>query len=242
MKDKIVKLKRFEKKLSARNIDKFEEMFMKFYKTIEKDNSKFSNFSKLDIDYEEFMRLAKEYLIETFEYSVKSAVDMYTRLFGWKLSRLKLAEIKDKMLSEYNKKYAAAKVVQITDTTRNILNNVLKEAQSDGLSSKSTVSKILESVEGMSKTRAKTIGRTETSSSVNNTSLRTAKEAKMKEKGWIHIGGQYASRDNHMRLNGKFIKIDDYWDLGKGIKCKCPHDPMLPASEVVNCNCLQIYR
>lgn len=237
-----LKLKRYEKRLSNRNYKEFDKCFELFYNKIQADNSNFANFSNIKIDYDEFARLIKEYLVKVFTYNVNSVISTYSKLFKWSLTKGKVAGIKDRMLNEYNKKYAAKKVTQMTETTKNVLNGVLTDSQSKGLGIKDTLKNILDKVEDMRLSRAKTIARTETSGAINNTSLRTAKEAKMKKKGYVHIGGQYTSRDNHKALNGKWIGIEELWDFGKGIKAPCPHHPSLPASEIINCNCLQIYK
>lgn len=237
-----LKLKRYEKRLSNRNYKEFDKCFELFYNKIQADNSNFASFSNIKIDYEEFARLIKEYLIKVFTYNVNSVISTYTKLFKWTLSKSKVAGIKDRMLNEYNKKYAASKVTQMTETTRKVLNGVLVDSQAKGLGIKDTLKNILGKVEDMRLSRAKTIARTETSSAINNTSLRTAKEAKMRKKTWIWIGGRYTFRENHRRLNGLTIGIDEYFDLGKGIKTLSPHHPSLPASEVCNCSCLITFK
>lgn len=242
MKEIVVKLKRYEKRLSNRNYKEFERMFNEFHDIVKNDNSNFSTFSKINIDYDKFMELAKEYLTTVFEFNVKSVAETYNRLFGWGLAKYKLSGIKDKLVTEYGKKYAAEKVAQITETTRKILNNVIVGSQSEGLGIKGIMNNVLSSIKDMSKIRAKTIARTETSSAINNTSFTTAKVAKMKKKGWVHIGGQYQSRENHKRLNGKYILMEELFDLGEGIRARFPHDPKLPAKELINCNCLIIFK
>lgn len=242
MRNKSNQLKRYEKKLSALNQKEFKQMFSEFKRIVENDNSNFSEFSKIEINYERFKELAKAYLVKVFEYNVKSTIRTYTKLFGWGLSKTKIANIRDVMLSNYNKKYAAKKATQLTDTTKEILNNIIKKSQDEGLGLKGIVEAITTRIEDMGINRARTIARTETSSAINNTSMKTADESGMEEKGWVHIGGRYTSRDNHKRLNGKWIPIDKKWDLGNGITAMCPHDPDLPIGELVNCNCLQIYR
>lgn len=237
----IRKLKIFEKKLSSRNTKQIEKMFKEFKKIVEQDNSDFIEIKGVKIDMEKFKQLAKKYLYEMFIFNVKSTIKTYSQLFGWEIERTKVKGIKDRMLKEYLKKYSAKKVKQISDTTYKQLNSVITELTTEGLSFPSIVKRVTSKVDEMSLGRAKTIARTETASAINNTSFRTAKVAKMKQKGWIHIGGRYTSRENHRRLNGMWINMDELWDLGTA-RCSGPHDPGLPASEVCNCNCLQIYR
>lgn len=240
--EKAVYLKRFETKLSERNRKQLKKMFIDFRKIIEKDNSNFSVFDDIKIDFDIFKKLAKKTLTEIFIYNVKSTLNTYTKLFGWELSKTKLQGIRDIMINNYNKKYGADKVTQITETTRKILNDVIVKSQDKGLGLNGIVKEIVTRVDDMSITRAKTIARTETSSAINNTSLKTAKISKMKKKKWIHIGGRYTSRENHKSLNNKTIGIDELFDLGNGVKALCPHHQDLPAKEVINCNCLIIFK
>ncbi|SKA06741.1 Phage Mu protein F like protein [Cetobacterium ceti] len=237
-KEKINKLKRFEKKLSERNRKKIKLMFEDFSVALI-NNNKFS--VKIDIDYSKFEEIAKKYLSEIFYYNVHSTVNFFSKLFGWQISKNKLKGIIDTVLNNHNKKYAAEKVTKITETTKKLLNKVLTDSQRDGLGLKGTFNRILEKVKEMGINRAKTIARTETSMAINTTSFKTAKTAKIKKKKWIHLGGAYTSRRNHQMLNNKIINIDEYFDLGGGIRCLYPHESGLQASEVVNCNCLIIF-
>lgn len=240
-KDLARQLKRHEFKLSNRNYKKFKKMFLEFKDIIEKDNSNFA-VSKVNIDYEKFKELAKKYLLDVFLYNVNSVVEIYKKIYDWNLSREKINGVKDLAINEYNKKYAALKITKITETTRNILNNVIVKSQDEGLGLKAILNEILTKVEDMSEYRAKTIARTETSSAINNTSFKMAKTAKIKKKKWIHIGGRYTSRINHKALNNKIIGINELFDLGGGIKAMFPHDPNLPVGEIVNCNCIIIFK
>lgn len=234
-------LKRYEAKLSNRNRKKLSKMFLEFGEIIRKDNSNFG-ISDVKIDYEKFKELAKKYLTEIFDYNVNSIIKTYSKLFNWEIPKTKIYGIKDLLINNYNKKYGAMRITRITETTKKILNGIIVKSQDEGLGLNAIVKEILSSVENMSINRAKTIARTETSSAINNVSLKTAKTAKMKKKKWVHIGGRYTSRENHKRLNNKIIGIDELFDLGNGIKAMCPHDPSLPVGEIVNCNCIIIFK
>lgn len=239
--EKAVYLKRYEARLSERNRKQLKKMFIEFENIVKKDNSNFS-INDIKIDYEKFKELAKKCLSEIFIYNVNSVIKTYSKLFGWESYKNKLNGIKDLVINEYNTKYAASKVSKITDTTRKILNDVIFKSQDEGLGLNSTVEEILSKIRDMSVYRAKTIARTETSSAINNTSLKMAKTAKTKKKKWIHIGGRYTSRQNHKALNNKIIGIDELYDLGNGVKAQCPHHPDLPVGEIVNCSCIIIFK
>lgn len=240
-KEKSNYLKRYEAKLSERNRKELKKMFLEFKEVIIKDNSNFA-ISDIKIDYDKFKELAKKYLTEIFVFNVKSTINTYTKLFGWELTKTKIQGIRDIMINNYNRKYGASKVTQITETTRKILNDIIVKSQDKGLGLKSIVDEIVARVDDMSVNRAKTIARTETSSAINNTSLQTAKTAKVKKKKWIWIGGRYTYRANHKALNNKVIGIDELYDLGNGLKAQCPHHPSLPASEKINCSCLILFK
>ncbi|MFC3704479.1 head morphogenesis protein [Devosia honganensis] len=47
-----------------------------------------------------------------------------------------------------------------------------------------------------------------------------------------------APRDGHLAMVGKTIPFGEMFTLPSGHQCTGPHDPNLPASEIVNCKCL----
>lgn len=234
-------LKQFEEKLARRNTKQMDKLFLEFRKDLEKQLGVTFAEKKVIISYESFIKSLELVLTNIFKYNVSRTIQKYSDVFKWNVSAKITKSVKDKMLRAWNKKYSARKIKQISDTTKERLNKVITNSQEKGLSYNDTVKAILSNVDDMRVGRARTIARTETSSAINNTSNKTAEEVGMDEKGWIHIGGKYASRSNHSKLNGKWIKLNELFDLGD-YKAKFPHDPSLPASEVVNCNCLVIYR
>ena len=92
----------------------------------------------------------------------------------------------------------------------------------------------------MSKSRARTIARTETSKAVNTTTQATAKEAGIKKKKWVYTHISKEPREEHVLVDGVEIGINEYFDVN-GHKGLYPHDPNLPAGEVINCQCICIY-
>lgn len=232
------KQKKFEIKLSTDNKIIISAVFKRLKKSIlDNNNTKLSQEfnNQLKIDYIGFEEDLNNALSKIIIKNIDKTIAYYTEIYNWNLSKKQIVGIKDKILKNWTNKYAAKKVAKISETTKNILNKIIHDNQ--GLSGKGLIKEIVSKVDDMSDTRAATIARTETSSAINNTSLNTAKAAKMKKKRYIHIGGRYASRDNHKRLNGKIIGIDEDFDFGTA-KAPCPHHPTLPVSEIVNCNCL----
>lgn len=232
------KQKKFEMKLSTSNKIIISDVFKRFKKSIlDSNNTKLSQEinNQLKIDYMGFEEDLSNALSDMIIKNIDKTITYYTEIYSWNITKKQILGIEDTILKNWTKKYAAKKVTKISETTKNILNKIISDNQ--GLSGKGLVKEILSKVDDMSDTRAATIARTETSSAINNTSLKTAKSAKMKKKRYIHIGGRYTSRDNHKRLNGKVIGIDEDFDFGTA-KAPCPHHPTLPVSEIVNCNCL----
>ena len=93
----------------------------------------------------------------------------------------------------------------------------------------------------MSKGRSRTIARTETMNATRTTTDTTATEAGMEYKEWIHTDAGKTQRENHVALDGVKVKINEYFDLGGGVLALYPHDPTLPAEELINCYCIVIY-
>ena len=97
---------------------------------------------------------------------------------------------------------------------------------------------------GAVETRAEAIARTEIAR-VYNTAQRIQIEKlgqAMEQTGlqlkkmWVHSHVGKNPRPGHLALDGKKVDYKDYFVVG-GHKAWGPHDPGLPASEVVNCGC-----
>ena len=116
----------------------------------------------------------------------------------------------------------------------------IAKGQKDGLNVNDIAKNIVESVNNMSKSRAKTIARTETRFATDNASYETAEEGLLTHKTWIHVGGGVTDRPGHLAIDGTRIKIKEYFYVN-GYDALFPHDPSLPSSEVINCYCIAIY-
>lgn len=235
--------KLLERRLIARNKKKVKALFLDFAKKISVDNGLAYADNKIivKIDYEWLLKKTRNVLESIYLYNFDEVSSYFQNVYKKKLDRKVIAGIKDYFLNDWNKKHALEKAKFITQTTRKKLNAVIVEAQEKGLAHKSIVERIINAAGNMSKQRADTIARTETSTSINTTNYHIAEQAKMKKKGWIHVGGKKKDRENHKKLNGLFIDLKESFDLGKGIKAKYPHESGLPASEVVRCGCLMVF-
>ena len=245
MSSKTVKAKRLRKftvKEAENNKSKIANVFLNFADRIRDNNSEyFAEDNLINIDYKEFKDEMLMVLSIIFKTTAHHTAEYVNNLFGWNLKTDAIEAVADEAIEEYNNTYAAIKVKYITDTTRKVINRIIAQGQKDGLNVEDIAQNIVNRVEGMSKSRAMTISRTETSDSVNNTHNKTAKEAGMKYKEWMHTDAGKTPRKNHQAISGKKIKIDKLFDLGGGVRAEYPHDPDLPAKEVINCYCLCVY-
>lgn len=235
------RLRKFTYQESIKHRETVAKVFESFADKIRSDNSdKFAELDDLKINYDEFSDTMLSALKKMFEKSSYSSAKFINDLFGFDLEEDEIKAVANETLKEYNRKYAANKVKSITNTTKNTINNIIEKGQSEGRNIKDIAKEIVDRVDDMSKGRAMTIARTETSSSVNQTSNKAAEKAGMKSKTWMHTDAGKTSRKNHKALDGKKIKLNEKFDLG-GIKARFPHDPGLPVGEIVNCYCLCTY-
>lgn len=240
--ERIKALRRLEKRLTARNKKIFQKIFLELNQKIINDNSNTYDVKTiLKIDYvwltKKFRKGLETLYIYTFEEAVKGFQNIYKKTIKPKT----IAGIRDYFLKDWNKKNAVKQATKMTQTTKNILNKIITDGQEDGLSHKDMVAEITKSVRGMTEQRASTIARTETSKSINTTNYETAKNI-MKEKCWIHIGGKKMFRPHHKAISNNWVDINYKWKLKEGIEASYPHEEGLPASEVVRCSCLIIFR
>ena len=100
-----------------------------------------------------------------------------------------------------------------------------------------------------SKSRARTIARTETAMAANNSKVMSAdlwqKETGLKQsKMWVHRGAK-DPRDSHVSLDGVIIPADEKFQIIGGAsgfeEADYPHAQGLSAENVVNCSCQVVY-
>lgn len=238
---KIRALKILEKRLTARNKKKIQKVFLEFAEKIAEDNGAKHNKIIIDIDYEGLEEKFKITFESIYYYNFFESLDTFQKIYKKTLNTKVIKGIKDYFLKDWNKKNAVASAKKITESTRKILNKIITSGQEIGISHDEMVSKIMNSVKNMTKQRASTIARTETSKSINTTSYKTAGTI-MKEKCWIHVGGKQMVRLHHQALHKKWVDINHKWILKNGVEASYPHQEGLPASEVVRCSCLVIFR
>jgi hypothetical protein len=239
---KIRTLKLLEKRLTARNKKIIDKIFSEFKEKIVIDNASKNDLKIIiDIDYEWLRRKIKSGLETLYTFTFESTLKSFQNIYNKKIKSNTMKGIKDYFLKKWNKKNAAKQATRISKTTQIKLNKIITTGQEEGISHNEMVEKIVKEVNGMTAQRASTIARTETSKSINATSFETAKGI-MKEKCWIHVGGKKMYRAHHKAISGKWVDINYKWKLQNGVEALYPHEDGLPASEVVRCSCLIIFR
>lgn len=126
------------------------------------------------------------------------------------------------------------KAEQITQTTKEVIERVLKKGASEGLSFSQMVSE-LQSTD-LTASRARLIARTETLSASNAAANIAARDTGLDmNKVWISAKDKRV-RIDHQQVDGSIIGMDDKFYVGATLM-KFPGDPAGGASEVCNCRC-----
>ena len=151
---------------------------------------------------------------------------------------------------QWIKNYFESDILQIcegiTNTTRDIIQTVLKNATDEGRNLNWIVDKLTTESEELTRNRARLIARTETVTASNRASyFAGAKTGLLMKKEWL------SARDNRVRLdhqmvNGSRIDMEDYFTVGDS-KMLLPgartqeNGLPTPAKEVCNCRCGVVY-
>lgn len=223
-----------QSRLEKENQKLFKEVFEEFANEIENQILKSDMFN---IDFTNLIAGIRRALLKSLTKSTSKSIEWCKTLFGWKLEGSVINNITSKVINNYNKNIAASKIKGIEEKTRDIINGIITRGQAKGLNRNEIAKEIVSSVRDMSVSRARTIATTETANAVNETTFTTAKEAQMSKKTWLHVGGGFEDRESHLALDGKTIPINEKFNVG-GNLALYPHDPSLPASEIVSCHCI----
>lgn len=157
-------------------------------------------------------------------------------------------------------RYAGTRVTSLQQTTRKRVIDAIREATDAHLEEGSTleeyasdiVTRVDKTYESMSKTRARTIARTETTIASNEGSRAAAEALNLPnmEKEWVSAddsrtrGADADDQTNHMKMNGVRISMKEKFavpsmdgdDMMEG-----PGDPSAPADQLINCRCVLLY-
>lgn len=151
-------------------------------------------------------------------------------------------DVRNEKALESLRKYAAARVTGILDTTREQLKNVLTEAFDEGVPVTEVSQRINEKFAEIDSGRAETIARTETLTAVSMGRQEKREEFtkefpdKKLRKMWVSAQDEKV-RDSHQELDGEVRDADEEFKSG----LKFPRDPDCEdPSEVINCRCTDI--
>lgn len=237
------RLRKYSDRLSQQNTKEISKPFNLLLKNLKEYNKKeFAEIEGFEIDFKAFEKAMFDAVKLIFRRSVYKASNFSNNLFGWKLEKPVIQAVRNKTIEKYNREVAGKMVKNISESTRKTITRIIENGQREGLNKREIAKQLEQSIEGMSKARARTIANTETSNAVNNATNETAKSAGMKEKGWIYTDIAKNPRENHQALDNVWIPFDKKFNLGGGIFADYPHDPNLPASERIHCHCVAVYR
>ncbi len=151
-------------------------------------------------------------------------------------------EVTNDRFNEWVDTVGLAKAKGMNDTTLSELKKQTQAAISQGISDGSTNADIAKAIlaasdgvyDEMTTTRAKTIARTETATSVNFGQVQTYKAEGVKSKEWLAVQDD-RTRDDHAEADGQVVGIDEEFDVG-GDSIDSPGSGSDPA-ENINCRC-----
>jgi uncharacterized protein with gpF-like domain len=142
----------------------------------------------------------------------------------------------EQWMAAYFDTLALARITGIDETTRKLINGVLKKASEEGLSIDDTEALLRKEYASMSSHRARTIARTEIVSASNAGSLQGAMQVSaLVKKVWIATFDS-ETRDSHAEADWQLRGLDDPFNVG-GEQLEYPGDPSGSAENVINCRC-----
>lgn len=124
-------------------------------------------------------------------------------------------------------------VLPITETTKQIIREVLDEATKEGWGVDKTIYELQRQTGEINERRARVIVRTETVRAMNAGSLLGAEKGNLvMEKVWITAKDERV-RGSHRALDGRHLDMTDVFPNG----CSFPGDPAASAKETIMCRC-----
>lgn len=171
---------------------------------------------------------------------VSFARESYRRLKSFKADEPESVWIR--FMRRFAIEEAGERIKAITDTTRKFVRNVLEKAVGDGLSIENTANLMKDEFQGINKTRAKLISRTEIINSSNAGSLLGAQSTGLKlNKEWLATRDG-RTRSSHSNVDGQIVALDANFSVN-GYRLAHPGDSSkgAPAEETIQCRCTQVF-
>lgn len=166
----------------------------------------------------------------------------------------------ERIILAFIQRFGAAKVQQITETTRDQLVRTIDKGVTQGLGQEGIAKMITDRIPALSRTRARVIARTEVHTAAMYASEEVAKTSPLPmNKRWISVfdartrdfgeGDGEADQFNHRIMNEVTVGPDELFAVprspryGGGFEMLTgPGDPNGSAGNVINCRCALIYR
>lgn len=142
----------------------------------------------------------------------------------------------------YVRTYGAAKIKNISDTTRQKIQHVIEDALTEGLGVADIQRQIVEKTGGqIARKRARTIAQTEVHSAAcagSQSAIDSLQRPYRKE--WIAALQPGRTRPWHLTANGQVVNGHEQF-LVDGEGLRYPGDPMGSARNIINCRCVNAY-
>lgn len=141
--------------------------------------------------------------------------------------------------------YGATRIAKVAETTEKRVRDIIRQQVKLGMAKGDGIDiikrNIMQSVNGMSATRATTIARTEVVGASNQGSLIGAQSSGLAlQKMWITAHNKIPPRPAHKEADGQKVDLTGLFDVG-GEKMNAPGDPTASAENVINCRCTVVY-
>ena len=133
-------------------------------------------------------------------------------------------------------------LIIINNTSVEVVKRIVLPALAEGKGILDIAKSLKDSIQGISKNRAKLIARTEMVKATNTAAMQSAATSDfMYEKKWVPASDQRTRPDHLAMLNSAWIPFDAKFTVG-GEQMDRPGDPSAPASQVCNCRCKVVFR
>ena len=132
------------------------------------------------------------------------------------------------------------RIVEVTDTTRNLIIRAVARGFEDGLGQRGVAEYVRSLVPSLSRARSALIARTETHGAAQHGAQQAAAETGLKlRREWISAE-DHRTRLSHALANEQVVGMDEPFIVG-GVELAMPGDPSGPADQVINCRCVVGY-
>ena len=149
-------------------------------------------------------------------------------------------------LLSHAKMHGGQRIKNVTQTTKDNIARIVANGIEAGIGREKMADEILQEYEIQSRSRARLIADQETVTSLEMGHYDMMRTSGATTKTWHHRP-QKNPRENHVRLDNTTISIDEWFDLGNGVKMKFPCDPdaignsKAVAAESIKCRCYLTY-